>query len=334
MPAPLEITVEAPINIALIKYWGKTDETLILPCNSSLSMTLESPLLKSKTTVQADENFTQDTFELNGRTEVVTPRIAGSISQARSFARRINHFASNWKLAIKSQNTVPTASGLASSASGLAALAFALIKAFGLDEHFNFEDLAIIARVGSGSACRSLFGGFVNWSIDGSVRQIETARFWPDLKGFVVVFSSAAKAVTSTAGMQATVNTSMLFLSRTQEIVPRRMKQMVSAIKIRDFETMAILTMKDSNCFHACCLDTWPPISYLSQASFSLIRAVHDFNSQAGCIEIGYTFDAGQNGVIFGVNAEALDKFKVSLSIESIEQVIPFTIGDGPRIIK
>lgn len=334
MPPELEISVEAPINIALIKYWGKADEAEILPCNDSLSVTLESPQLKTLTTVRAEGSFTQDSFELNGQLLPISSRIARSIETARQFARRINHYAADWKLCIKSRNTVPTASGLASSASGLAALAFALIKLFELEKHFCMEELAVIARVGSGSACRSLFGGFVHWRVDGTVDQVAAASFWPELKGFVVVFNSASKEVASTAGMQATVKTSELFNVRVSEIVPRRIEHILSAIKTRNFASLAALTMKDSNCFHACCLDTFPPISYLSAASFRLIRAVHDFNSNAGRTAIAYTFDAGQNGVILGVNDVDLESFKVALSaFGGIEQVIPFTVGNGPRVI-
>ncbi len=329
----LEITVEAPINIALIKYWGKADEELMLPCNDSLSMTLESPNLKSRTTVRADSDFIEDIFELNCRMEPVSRRIRASIENARSLARKINHCGAEWKLEIKSNNTVPTASGLASSASGLAALAFALIKLFDLDKHFSMEELAVIARVGSGSACRSLFGGFVQWSKDGLVRQIAPAQFWPELNGFIVVFSSASKTITSTAGMQFTVKTSDLFKARINDIVPRRQLEMIEAINNRDFETVAILSMKDSNCFHACCLDTFPPINYLSASSFQLIHAVHSFNSNVGKTAIAYTFDAGQNGLILSENSGELEKFKASLSFQEIEQIIPFTLGDGPKVI-
>lgn len=238
-------------------------------------------------------------------------------------------------LNIESRNTVPTASGLASSASGLAALAFALIKLYDLDSHSSMEKLSKIARLGSGSACRSMFGGFVHWNTSGEVKQLAPDAWWPELSGFVVVFSSAAKSVSSTSGMQTTVKTSSLFMERIKIIVPRRIEEMKEAISSKNFHLLAELTMKDSNSFHACCFDTFPPIKYLTDDSFRLMSLVHECNAEAGQNVLAYTFDAGQNGVILGVDSVILEDFKSKLlsSFTSIETIIPFGIGHGPRVI-
>lgn len=224
---------------------------------------------------------------------------------------------------------------MASSASGLAALAYALIKCYDLHPHFSMEDLSSIARFGSGSACRSMFGGFVQWKTSGEVKQLAPADWWPELRGFVVVFSSEAKSVSSTSGMQTTVKTSELFTERIKTSVPRRIEAMKEAIARKDFHLLAELTMKDSNSFHACCLDTYPPIKYLTDDSFQLMNLVHQRNREAGENVLAYTFDAGQNGVILGVDSAVLESFKKSIlsSFSTIEYIIPFTIGDGPQTI-
>lgn len=328
-PIMKQITVRAPINIAVIKYWGKSNEELMLPCNDSISMTLESSGLYTETTVIADPNLEADEFLLNGHPEIgLNKRITATIKEAKRFAEQINGNEDilKCKLKIYSINTVPTASGLASSASGIAALAFALIKLYSLDRYFPLSVLSGIARLGSGSACRSLFGGLVHWK--GEI--VEKIDDWPELNGYVLVLNSGKKKVPSTEGMQNTVNTSTLFQHRINSVVPERIDQILDAIKARDFEKFAELSMKDSNSFHACCLDTFPPISYLNSESFEVISAVHEFNNEMGRVAVGYTFDAGPNAVIFGLQNDTgafLEKYP-----KWVSSAIHWTLGAGPTV--
>lgn len=326
-----EITVRAPINIAVIKYWGKSNEDLMLPCNDSVSMTLASPNLYTETRIVVDPAFDIDEFSLNGHPEIgLNKRIMATIREARRLAEHVegNETILKWKMKIYSLNTVPTASGLASSASGIAALSHALIKLYQLDSVFPLSQLSGIARLGSGSACRSLFGGLVHWKGE----MVEKIDDWPELNGFVLVLNSEKKKIPSTEGMQNTVNTSSLFQHRIMEIVPKRINQILAAIQARNFEDFAVLTMKDSNSFHACCLDTFPPISYLNSESFDVISAVHEFNAEMGRIAVGYTFDAGPNAVIFGLKDDPkgfMEKYPKWTS-----SAINWTLGEGPIIIK
>ena len=151
-----------------------------------------------------------------------------------------------------------------------------------------------------------MFGGYVAWNmgvhIDGSdsvAEQVAPTSHWPQMRAAILVVSAAKKGVSSTAGMQHTVATSSLFEQRAKHVVPERMQKMKAAIQQRDFATFADLTMKDSNSFHAVCLDTSPPIFYLNDTSRAIIRLVEELNRVAGKTVAAYTFDAGPNAVIY-----------------------------------
>ena len=211
---------------------------------------------------------------------------------------------SHWPLHIVSENNFPTAAGLASSAAGFAALVRAIADLYILPHDPSF--LSRIARQGSGSACRSMFGGYVSWEMgveeDGSdslAQQVAPASYWPEMRAAILVVSAAKKGVSSTAGMQATVATSELFTQRAAHVVPLRTTKMKAAIREKDFSTFAEITMKDSNQFHAVCLDTLPPIFYLNDTSRGIIRLVEELNRVAGKSVAAYTFDAGPNAVIY-----------------------------------
>jgi diphosphomevalonate decarboxylase len=129
--------------------------------------------------------------------------------------------------------------------------------------------------------------------------QVAPASHWPDMRAIILVVSAAKKAVGSTEGMQATVRTSSLFNVRATTVVPQRMVEMSEAIGKRDFETFASVTMRDSNSFHATCLDTDPPIFYMNDVSRAAVRAVEVINAKAGKLVAAYTFDAGPNAVVY-----------------------------------
>ena len=203
-----------------------------------------------------------------------------------------------------SSNNFPTAAGLASSAAGFAALIRAIADLYQLPQ--DPTTLSLIARQGSGSACRSLLGGYVAWDhgveADGSdskARLVAPKSHWPSIRALILVVSAEKKDVSSTAGMQTTVKTSQLFKTRAETIVPAAMKEMEKAIADKDFEAFAKVTMRDTNSFHATCLDTSPPIFYMNDISRAAIRAVESINARAGRIVAAYTFDAGPNAVIY-----------------------------------
>ncbi|XP_072236566.1 diphosphomevalonate decarboxylase [Leuresthes tenuis] len=310
MDKPFIVTCTAPVNIAVIKYWGKRNEDLILPINSSLSVTLHQDQLKTTTTVATSRSFQEDRLWLNGKEEDIThPRLQSCLREIRRRARKRHNDGDpdpdttglSQKVHICSVNNFPTAAGLASSAAGFACLVYSLAQVFGVD-----GELSAIARQGSGSACRSMYGGFVQWIMgnrddgkDSLAHQVEPETHWPQLRILVLVASAERKPIGSTSGMQTSVQTSCLLKHRAESVVPRRMVEMTEAVRRKDFPAFAELTIKDSNQFHATCLDTYPPIFYLNSVSQQVIHLVHRYNKHYGETRVAYSFDAGPNAVIF-----------------------------------
>lgn len=295
-----KITCTAPVNIALIKYWGKRDEKLILPINSSLSITLDQNQLCATTTVTAGADLNEDRIWLNGLEESISkPRIQNVLKEirCRSKLSELDEFA---HVHIVSTNNFPTAAGLASSAAGYACLVFALAKLYEVD-----GEISDIARLGSGSACRSIYGGFVEWKkgtsvdgVDSHAVQIENNSYWPQLRILILVVNASKKSVSSTSGMQTSVATSDLLKTRSENIVPARLDEAKLAIKEKKFHDLTNIIMQESNQLHAICLDTLPPILYLNDVSKTIMKLVHQVNDYFGVNKLCYTFDAGPNAFI------------------------------------
>nr|GAT60292.1 predicted protein [Mycena chlorophos] len=311
-------TTTAPVNIACIKYWGKRDTKLILPTNSSLSVTLDQDHLRSTTTSRADLTFTKDRLWLNGVEEEIKPvgRMATCIAEMKRLRKELVEKDSSapplstYFVHIASFNNFPTAAGLASSASGFAALTASLAALYELPSPPT--ELSLIARQGSGSACRSLLGGFVAWNagtldsgLDSHAVQIAPETHWPDIHALICVVSDTKKGTSSTSGMQRTVETSPLLQHRIKHVVPQRMQDISAAILAKDFDRFAEITMADSNQFHAVCLDTSPPIFYMNDVSRAIIAVIEEYNrvgllpENGGKRKAAYTYDAGPNAVIY-----------------------------------
>ncbi|KAK9282907.1 hypothetical protein L1049_011132 [Liquidambar formosana] len=314
----LMVTAQTPTNIAVIKYWGKRDETLILPVNDSISVTLDPEHLCTTTTVAVSPSFDKDRMWLNGKEISLSGgRFQSCLREIRCRAGDVEDEKKGIKIAkkdweklhvhIASYNNFPTAAGLASSAAGLACLVFSLAKLMNVKE--DHGKLSAIARQGSGSACRSLYGGFVKWIMgkdekgsDSIAVQLADEKHWDDLVIVIAVVSSRQKETSSTTGMRETVETSMLLQHRAKEVVPKRILQMEEAIRNRDFASFAHLTCADSNQFHAVCLDTCPPIFYMNDTSHRIISIVEKWNRSEGTPQVAYTFDAGPNAVMIARN--------------------------------
>ncbi|KAF8588702.1 Diphosphomevalonate decarboxylase [Ramaria rubella] len=311
-----QATASAPVNIACIKYWGKRDTKLILPTNSSLSVTLDQDHLRSTTTSRADPTFTKDRLWLNGKEDDIKEggRLSTCIAELKRQRRQVEEkdpsapTLSKFAVHICSYNNFPTAAGLASSASGFAALVVSLSALYKLPA--SASELSLIARQGSGSACRSLMGGFVAWEQgikqDGSdsfAIQVAPREHWPELHALIVVVSDEKKGTSSTAGMQRTVETSALLQHRIKNVVPFRMASISDAIRTKNFDAFAQITMQDSNQFHAVALDTDPPIFYMNDISRAIITLIVEYNrasvATGGRLKAAYTYDAGPNAVIY-----------------------------------
>ncbi|KAG7473532.1 hypothetical protein MATL_G00096890 [Megalops atlanticus] len=163
-----------------------------------------------------------------------------------------------------------------------------------------------------------MYGGFVQWRMgkqedgkDSVAEQVEAETHWPELRVLILVVSAERKPVGSTAGMQTSVETSALLKHRADSVVPGRMEEMISAIRRRDFAAFGELTMKDSNQFHATCMDTYPPIFYLNDVSRRVINLVHRYNHHYRETRVAYTFDAGPNAVIYTLQQHVAEFIQV-----------------------
>ncbi|KAF9010748.1 Diphosphomevalonate decarboxylase [Cyathus striatus] len=323
-----EATASAPVNIACIKYWGKRDTKLILPTNSSLSVTLDQDHLRSTTTSRADPSFTTDRLWLNGKEEEI--KAGGRTETCIREMKRLRKVEvedkdpnapkrSEYKVHIVSHNNFPTAAGLALVSS----------LAFLYTLPVSPSTLSLIARQGSGSACRSLFGGYVAWQMgekaDGSdslAVEVAPQAHWPDLQALICVVSDDKKGTSSTSGMQRTVETSPLLQHRIKHVVPERMAKISEAILKKDFDSFARITMADSNQFHAVALDTEPPIFYMNDVSRSIISLIVELNRLSVAAGKGYkaayTYDAGPNAVIYAPK-------------ENIKEIIELIAGYFPQ---
>uniref|UniRef100_UPI00358E5CBD diphosphomevalonate decarboxylase isoform X2 n=1 Tax=Myxine glutinosa TaxID=7769 RepID=UPI00358E5CBD len=348
----VRITCTAPVNIAIIKYWGKRDEELILPLNSSLSISLHQDQLKSTTTVMASPAFSEDRLWLNGQEESVQgSRLQALLHEVRRRAAKrpleevqreeeedeaegvnSDHRLAppSWHVHISSKNNFPTGAGLASSASGYACLAFTLAQLFGVR-----GELSGIAKRGSGSACRSMYGGVVRWTrgaqadgADSIAVQVTPENYWPELRIFILVVSDLQKAVSSSEGMRRSVATSKLLQHRATVLVPELLRKAEAAVKARDFAAFAQLAMCDSNQLHAICLDTHPPIFYLNDTSRQIMRLVHAYNQACAEIRAGYTFDAGPNAFVLTTARDA------SKLLGLIEHFFPAQTSTSKRYIR
>ena len=270
----MHATAAAHPNIALVKYWGKADPASNLPAVGSISITLDT--LVTTTSVAFDPALPADTFALDGRPAPEhLPRVRSCLGLFRARLPDAPHAE------VSSTNSFPTAAGLASSASGFAALVVAVDHALGAG--LERTELAELARRCSGSAARSLFGGFVELRLrpDGSgcdTGQIRAATDWP-LQVVVAVTSTEAKAIGSTSGMLHTERTSpyypaWLATSGADLAAARR------AIGDRDFAALA--TVAEHSCLkmHAVMLASQPGLLYWNGTTVDCLRRLRELAAQ------------------------------------------------------
>jgi len=327
-PTTRTATYEAPPNIALVKYWGVRDRERALPYNSSLSVTLER--MRSRTTVRFDPGLTDDQVRLNGEIASGGPRdgVVRFLDLVRERA------GSTDGAVVRSDNNFPTASGLASSASGFAALAGAATRAAGL--RLSERALSQLARFGSGSASRSVFGGFVEWQAghrsDGSdcyARPLYPAGHWRTLVDLVVLVRAApVKEVRSQDAMQRTVATSPAYAARLAE-VPGRIARIRRAIGARDPERLFPLVMEECDSFREVCETTRPSLDYLTATSRAVLGEVRALNRDAGRSIAAYTHDAGAHVHVFTLE-RALPTVRRRLArLPGVEKTLALHAGPG-----
>ncbi len=280
-------TAQAHPNIAFIKYWGLKNEQNRIPVNDSISMNIDG--LTTQTTVEFDPSLKEDEFFLNNKT------IDGkSFKRVQNFMDHIRQKADVVIFArIESENNFPTGAGVASSASGFAALALATTSA--LDLELSSMELSGLARFGSGSASRSIPGGFVEWYTDPDSGESFAESFAPAdhwaLMDCIAILNEGHKSVGSQTGMRL-AKTSPLQKSRVRDS-KRRLEICRSAILNKDFSALASIIELDSNMMHAVMMTSDPPLFYWEPQSLAIMKSVKNWQKEG--VPVTYTLDAGPN---------------------------------------
>ncbi len=282
----MKATAVAPSNIAFIKYWGRKNEVLRLPSNGSISMNLSN--LTTTTTVEFSTEYTNDIVSINGQQE--GEGIERVIKQLDRI-REITHNAAKAK--VVSENNFPTATGLSSSASGFAALTLAATMAAGL--HLSEKDLSILARQGSGSACRSIPTGFVEW-LDGDTTETSYAvsLYKPDyfdIVDIVAITDTGKKDVTTSQGHKISA-TSPFFVTRLKNM-PEKIKLFKTYLEKKDFNSLGALTEQEALELHAIYFTLNPSLIYLRPESLSIIKAVQKWRKEG--LSVYFTLNTGQD---------------------------------------
>lgn len=311
-------------NIAFIKYWGNQDHALRIPSNGSLSMNLAG--LETRTTVRFDKSLPADTLALNG-----SPAPAAALARVSAMLDRVRRAAGlDLCAAVESANNFPMGAGIASSASAFSALALAASAAAGLD--LPEADLSRLARTGSGSACRSVPGGFVEWQAgsthaDSFAFSIAPVDHW-DLVDCVAVVSEVHKKTGSTEG-HAVADTSPLQAARVAD-AERRLNQCRSAILDRDFAAFADVVEQDSNAMHGIMMTGSPRLLYWQPGTLAVMHAVQAWRAEG--LEACYTIDAGPNVHVLTTAANVVEIERRLLALPGVLSVLTAVAGGPARI--
>lgn len=311
------VSAKAHANIALVKYWGKKDEDLILPYNNSLSLTLDAFY-----TITRVSQAKEDCFILNG--QVQTGEIYSDMIDYIDLFRKRSKIKD--AILIESKNYFPTAAGLASSASGFAALATALNAYFELN--MKQKEISILARRGSGSASRSIYGGLVEWlqgddDLSSYAVKVDPANF--DIGMLAVIIDDKEKMIKSRAGMKQTVATSPYY-SVWVETAQQDIEAIKKAIKNQNVHAIGRIAEHSALKMHASMLTTKPAIMYFQDLTMKVLHTVYALREEG--VTAYFTMDAGPNVKII-TTLEDKDKIIDKLS-EFIDKDALIYSGVGP----
>ncbi len=323
----LKSTARANSNLALIKYWGKKDPKLFIPMNPNISFTLEG--IYTTTTVEFSDSLEEDEVTIDGK-----EMEGGKKEKAVKHLNLIRKIAGkDLKAKVVSENNFPIAAGLASSASGFAALTVAATSALGLN--LDEKQLSIISRQGSGSSSRSITGGFIEWKIGNTseesyVEQIAPKDHW-DLRDVIAIVAREEKKVSSRAGMAETVKNCPLYQARL-EAINEYFPKMKKAILEKNFKTLGELTEHEALSMHACMMTTKPMILYWTPETIRVIKKIVEWREEG--IQAYFTMDAGPNVHVITLSEQAEEVEKRLKEIEGVEKVYHCRVGDGARILE
>lgn len=301
-------------NIAVVKYWGKRDTALNLPAAPSLSLTLDA--LRTTTTVERIDGD-DDELILDG-----APVTGKPLDRVTRFVDLVR---TDGAVRVTSTNSFPTAAGLASSASAFAALAVASASAF--ERTMSPSELSVLARRGSGSAARSIFGGWARMNDE----HAEPLDLDLELSAAIAVADAGEKKVGSTEGMERTKETSP-YHAAWIETVHRDLASALDAIRAKDLETLA--TVVEGNCLamHANAMAARPGIIYFGPSTLWAIEEVRRL--RANGTPVFFTIDAGPHVVAF-TPPEHLDTVSAALSKhDAVKRVITSAVGEGAHVVE
>jgi len=326
MSKSLIATAQAPANIAFIKYWGKKDSGLRLPANDSISMNLGG--INTTTTVEFDAQLLADEVIINGQ-----PADERAYGRVVKFLDKIRQLASqDLKAKVTSQNSFPTGAGLASSASGFAALALAAVSALQLE--LSERELSQLARQGSGSACRSIPDGFAYWktadnSVDSFAYSLHSADHWA-ISDVIALVDQSEKSTSSTDGHKSAL-TSPFFKTRIEEYLPTQLEKVKTALAQRNFKDFGQAIEEEALNLHAICLTSKPPAIYWNSATLSIIHSIRIWREEG--LEAYFTIDAGPNVHVL-VETKNAERLKTKLTeLPEVEEVLIAQSAVGARVL-
>jgi diphosphomevalonate decarboxylase len=321
----MKATAVANSNIAFVKYWGNTNPALHLPANPSISMNLDD--LSTVTTVAFLAEQVVDEVIVDGMSadDVARRRVSTHLSRIRALA------GTELQARVVSRNNFPAGAGLAASAAAFAALTLAATAALGLT--LAERPLSALARLGSGSACRSVPPGFTEW-IDGESHETSYARsiapsgHWA-LHDCIAIVSTAHKAVGSTEG-HARAPSSPLYRVRVESATARA-ADCRTAILARDLATLGQAMETDTVMMHAITMTSRPPVYYWAPATLRVIQAVATW--RAGGLPVYYTVDAGPNVHCLCEEVHAAEVTRRLAALPGVQQVRVSRPGRGARLV-
>jgi len=325
----MEALARACANVALVKYWGKRDAALNLPAGGSLSVTLDA--LRTRTRVCFDPALGADELSLDARAYAPAPervRLCLDLLRRRAGVRLAAR--------VESSNDFPTGAGLASSSSGFAALVVAASSALGLA--LDACELSRIARRGSGSAARSIFGGFVEMApgvrddgADAHAAPLLAAAEWP-LAVVIAITSQQAKRIGSAEGMERTRATSP-FYAAWLAAARADLDEARAAVGKRDLGALA--TVSERNCLrmHAAMLGSEPPLVYLNGASIECMHAIRRLREDGGAAAF-FTIDAGPQVKAVCAPADAARVAERLRAVPGVQRVLTSALGEGALALR
>lgn len=325
----MKTTAIAPSNIAFVKYWGKFDPDLRLPLNDSLSMNTDQAF--TTTTVEFSKKYTADSVEIIFDGNLV-PMAQKESQRVIAHIERIRQKTGCREFArIVTKNSFPMGVGVASSASGFAALTVAACGATG--SVFSERELTVLARIGSGSACRSIPDGFVVWKSAATSEQSYAYSVFPqdhwNLVDTIVFVDTEEKKVSSSDGMEY-VRSSPFWKARV-EGVPSTIKKVMEALQKKDIDELGSLIESDAFSMHAVMMTQSPPVLYWSGATIRVFRAIWDARTQG--IRAYCTVDAGANVHVICEEASSQQVVKICNTIEGVIKTVVCRPAPGAHIV-